>query len=61
MLFIKRIEALEGKIKVLEDKLQEMDARLNEGATILPNKDNKDELTPTQILSEWLNGKDGDE
>lgn len=56
MFFKKRIESLEKTIVELEKRLEKVEDKQNDMAIAQVNKKNDDQITPAQILNEWLNG-----
>lgn len=61
--FIKRLKALEGRNRILEDKTAALEAKVEELSkkTISQKTLQEDESpSPSQILNEWLNGEEQD-
>jgi prefoldin subunit 5 len=63
MFFKKRIESLEETvvelgqtIDWLEKRLEKVEDKLNEMTIAQANQKNDNQITPAQILNEWLNG-----
>lgn len=57
MFFMKKIKSLEKTIADLEKRLEKVEEKQNEKVISQRKKDDNEELTPTQILNEWLNGE----
>lgn len=57
MFFNKKIKSLEKTIAALEKRLEKVEEKQNEKVISQRKKDDNEELTPTQILNEWLNGE----
>ena len=57
MFFKKKIKSLEKTIVALEKRLEKVEEKQNEKVISQRKKDDNEELTPTQILNEWLNGE----
>ena len=53
---MKKIKSLEKNIADLEKRLEKVEEKQNEKVISQRKKDDNEELTPTQILNEWLNG-----
>ncbi len=56
MFFKKRIESLEKTIVELEKRLEKVEDKLNDMVITQANQKNDNQITPAQILNEWLNG-----
>lgn len=56
MFFMKKIKSLEKTIAALEKRLEKVEEKQNE-KVISQRKKDDEEITPTQILNEWLNGE----
>ena len=54
---MKKIKSLEKTIAELEKRLEKVEEKQNEKVISQRKKDDNEELTPTQILNEWLNGE----
>ena len=54
---MKKIKSLEKNIADLEKRLEKVEEKQNEKVISQRKKDDNEELTPTQILNEWLNGE----
>ena len=54
---MKKIKSLEKTIAELEKRLEKVEDKQNEKVISQRKKDDNEELTPTQILNEWLNGE----
>ena len=57
MFFMKKIKSLEKTIAELEKRHEKVEEKQNEKVISQRKKDDNEELTPTQILNEWLNGE----
>ena len=53
---MKKIKSLEKTIAELEKRLEKVEEKQNE-KVISQRKKDDEEITPTQILNEWLNGE----
>ena len=56
MFFKKKIESLEKTIAELEKRLEKVEDKQNEMVITQSNQKNDEQITPAQILNEWLNG-----
>ena len=56
MFFMKKIKSLEKTIAELEKRLEKVEEKQNDMAITQVNQKNNDQITPAQILNEWLNG-----
>lgn len=53
---MKKIKSLEKTIAELEKRLEKVEEKQNDMAITQVNQKNNDQITPAQILNEWLNG-----
>lgn len=56
MFFKRKIESLEKTIAELEKRLEKVEDKQNEMVITQSNQKNDEQITPAQILNEWLNG-----